>query len=119
MRARFSRKGLAATHGEFAGRLRLEDVFKSLRGGFSYRGKLYALPFDGESSMSMYRKHLLEQNGLKMPEQPKYEDVKKIADALTDKAKGDYGITMRGKPRWGENMVRWPGTITLTVLLRL
>ena len=54
--------------------------------------------------MSMYRKHLLEQKGLKMPEQPKYEDVKKIADALTDKAKGDYGITMRGKPGWGENM---------------
>ena len=54
--------------------------------------------------MLMYRKDLLEQKGLKMPEQPKYEDVKKIADALTDKAKGFYGITLRGKPGWGENL---------------
>ena len=82
----------------------VEDVFKSLRDGLSYQGKLYALPFYGESSMLMYRKDLLEQKGLKMPEQPKYEDLKKIADALTDKAKGDYGITLRGKPGWGENM---------------
>src|ERR1700746_1488565 len=82
----------------------LDEVFKSLRDGLSYQGKLYALPFYGESSMLMYRKDLLEQKGLKMPEQPKYEDIKKIADALTDKAKGVYGITLRGKPGWGENM---------------
>ena len=82
----------------------LEDVFKSLRDGLSYDGKLYALPFYGESSMLMYRKDLLEQKGLKMPEQPKYEDIKKLADALTEKGKGLYGITLRGKPGWGENM---------------
>ena len=82
----------------------LDDVFKSLRDGLSYQGKLYALPFYGESSMLMYRKDLLEEKGLKMPDQPKYEDIKKIADALTDKAKGVYGITLRGKPGWGENM---------------
>ena len=82
----------------------LDDVFKSLRDGLSYGGKLYALPFYGESSMLMYRKDLLDEKGLKMPDQPKYEDIKKIADALTDKAKGFYGITLRGKPGWGENM---------------
>jgi sorbitol/mannitol transport system substrate-binding protein len=81
-----------------------EDVFKSLRDGLSYQGKLYALPFYGESSMLMYRKDLFDEKGLKMPEQPKYEDIKKFADALTDKAKGFYGITLRGKPGWGENM---------------
>ena len=54
--------------------------------------------------MLMYRKDLLEEKGLKMPDQPKYEDIKKFADALTDKAKGSYGITLRGKPGWGENM---------------
>src|ERR1700751_6138072 len=81
-----------------------EDVFKSIRDGLSYNGKLYGLPFYGESSMLMYRKDLLDEKGLKMPEQPKYEDIKKIADAVTDKAKGIYGITLRGKPGWGENM---------------
>ena len=82
----------------------LDDVFKSLRDGLSYGGKLYALPFYGESSMLMYRKDLFDEKGLKMPDQPKYEDIKKFADALTDKSKGFYGITLRGKPGWGENM---------------
>jgi polyol transport system substrate-binding protein len=82
----------------------LDDVFKSLRDGLSYEGKLYALPFYGESSMLMYRKDLFEAKGLKMPDQPKYEDIVKFADALTDKAKGIYGITLRGQPGWGENM---------------
>jgi sorbitol/mannitol transport system substrate-binding protein len=82
----------------------IDDVFKSIRDGLSDQGKLYALPFYGESSMLMYRKDLLDEKGLKMPDQPTYDDIKKFADALTDKSKGIYGITLRGKPGWGENM---------------
>jgi sorbitol/mannitol transport system substrate-binding protein len=82
----------------------VDDVFKSIRDGLSYDGKLYALPFYGESSMLMYRKDLFDAKGLKMPDQPTYEDLKKFADALTDKSKGIYGITLRGQPGWGENM---------------
>src|SRR6516164_6271238 len=80
----------------------VEDVFKSIRDGLSYEGKLYALPFYGESSMLVYRKDLFDAKGLQMPEQPTYDDIKKFADALTDKTKGIYGITLRGKPGWGE-----------------
>ena len=82
----------------------IEDVFKSIRDGLSYDGKLYALPFTGESSMLMYRKDLFAAKGLTMPEQPTYDDIKKFADVLTDKAAGVYGITLRGKSGWGENM---------------
>ena len=82
----------------------LEDVFKGIRDGLSYNGKLYALPFYGESSMLMYRKDLFDAKGFTMPEQPTYDDIKKWADALTDKGAGVYGITLRGKPGWGENM---------------
>jgi sorbitol/mannitol transport system substrate-binding protein len=81
----------------------IDDVFKSLRDGLSYDGKLYALPFYGESSMLMYRKDLLEAKGQTMPDQPKYEDIEKIAAALADKSKGIYGIALRGLPGWGEN----------------
>ena len=91
----------------------IDDVFKSLRDGLSYDGKLYALPFNGESSMLMYRKDLMDEKGLKMPDQPTYDDIKKFADALTDKAKGIYGITLRGKPGWGENMA-YIGTLINT-----
>ena len=88
----------------------VEDVFKGIRDGLSYQGKLYALPFYGESSMLMYRKDLIEAKGLTMPEQPTYDDIEKFAEALTDKPAGMYGITLRGKPGWGENMAfvtRW------------
>ena len=82
----------------------LEDVFKSVRDGLSYDGKLYALPFYGESSMLMYRKDLFAAKNLTMPEQPTYDDIAKFAEQLTDKSKGIYGITLRGLPGWGENM---------------
>jgi sorbitol/mannitol transport system substrate-binding protein len=82
----------------------VEDVFKSLRDGLSQEGKLYALPFYGESSMLMYRKDLFDAKKLTMPEQPTYDDIMKFAEALTDKSAGVYGITLRGKPGWGENM---------------
>jgi sorbitol/mannitol transport system substrate-binding protein len=82
----------------------LEDVFKSLRDGLSYKDKLYALPFYGESSFLMYRKDLFEQKGLKMPDQPTYDDIAKLAEALNDKAGNLYGIALRGQPGWGENM---------------
>src|SRR5580693_8152336 len=100
----FAKRGWLRPMENFPADYDLEDLFKSPRDGLSYQGKLYALPFYGESSMLMYRKDLLDEKGLKMPEQPKYEDIKKIADALTDKTKGFYGITLRGKPGWGENM---------------
>ena len=67
-------------------------------------GKLYAAPFYGESSFVMYRKDLMEKAGLKMPEKPTWDFIKEAADKMTDKAAGVYGICLRGKPGWGENM---------------
>ena len=100
----FAKRGWLTEMADLPADYDIEDVFKSLRDGLSYEGKLYALPFNGESSMLMYRKDLFEEKGLKMPEQATYTDIKKFAEALTDKGKGIYGITLRGKPGWGENM---------------
>jgi hypothetical protein len=55
----------------------LDDVFKSLRDDLSFDGKLFALPFYGESSFLMYRKDLFEQKGLTMPDQPTFDDIAK------------------------------------------
>jgi sorbitol/mannitol transport system substrate-binding protein len=54
--------------------------------------------------MVMYRKDLMEKAGLTMPEKPTWEFIKQAADKMTDKASGVYGICLRGKPGWGENM---------------
>ncbi|HEX7932707.1 MAG TPA: sugar ABC transporter substrate-binding protein [Paraburkholderia sp.] len=82
----------------------LDDVVKTARDGLSSNGQLWALPFYVESSMTFYRKDLFAAKGLKMPDQPTYDQVKEFADKLTDKANGVYGICLRGKAGWGENM---------------
>jgi sorbitol/mannitol transport system substrate-binding protein len=82
----------------------LQDIIKPLRDILSYNGELYALPFYAESAMTYYRKDLFQEAGIKMPAQPTYEDIEKAAAALNDPAKNVYGICLRGKPGWGENM---------------
>ena len=82
----------------------VDDLLPAIRAGLSYDGKLYAAPFYGESSFVMYRKDLMEKAGLTMPEKPTWEFIKQAADKMTDKAAGVYGICLRGKPGWGENM---------------
>lgn len=81
-----------------------DDVFESLRNGLSVEGQMYAVPFYAESSFTLYRTDLFEQAGLKMPDKPTWDDIKGFAEKLTDKSKEQYGICMRGKPGWGENM---------------
>ena len=80
------------------------DVFASVRSALSNGGKLYALPFYAESSFTYYRKDLFAAAGLTMPENPTWEQVDSYAGKLTDKSKQQYGICLRGKPGWGENM---------------
>ncbi len=82
----------------------LDDVLEPIRKGLSYDGKLYALPFYAESSFTFYRKDLFDRAGLKMPEQPSYDDIARFAAALNDPRRGVYGICLRGKPGWGENI---------------
>jgi sorbitol/mannitol transport system substrate-binding protein len=82
----------------------LDDVVKTARDGLSANGQLWALPFYVESSMTFYRKDLFAEKGLKMPDEPTYDQIKEFADKLTDKSKGIYGICLRGKAGWGENM---------------
>ncbi len=82
----------------------LDDVLKPIRDGLSADGKIFALPFYGESSFTFYRKDLFQKAGLKMPERPTYDDIAKFAKATTNRAAGVSGICLRGKPGWGENM---------------
>ncbi len=81
-----------------------DDLIKTVREGISADGKLYALPFYGESAMTYYRRDLFEKAGLTMPEAPTYEEIRGFAEKLTDKSTQTYGLCLRGKPGWGENM---------------
>lgn len=82
----------------------IDDLLPAIRGGLTVDGNLYAAPFYGESSMVMYRTDLMEKAGLTMPEAPTWADIKAAAAAMTDKENEVYGICLRGKAGWGENM---------------
>ena len=82
----------------------LDDVFPSVREGLSVKGSLYALPFYAESSITYYRTDLFKAAGLTMPERPTWEEIAGFAEKLTQKDQEQYGICLRGKAGWGENM---------------
>jgi sorbitol/mannitol transport system substrate-binding protein len=82
----------------------IDDLLPAIRSGLSKDGKLYAAPFYGESSMVMYRKDLMEKAGLKMPDAPTWDFIAEAAKKMTDKSAEVYGICLRGKAGWGENM---------------
>ncbi|MFL6661533.1 MAG: ABC transporter substrate-binding protein [Rhizobacter sp.] len=82
----------------------IDDLLPPIRDGLSVGGKLYAAPFYGESSMTMYRADLVKAAGATMPDNPTWEQVRDIAAKVNNPGKGVYGICLRGKPGWGDNM---------------
>src|SRR3954471_2060992 len=77
----------------------LEPITKSLSGE---DGKLYGLPFYGESSFLMYRKDVLQKKGITMPERPTWQQVADIAAKVDGAEPGMKGVCLRGLPGWGE-----------------
>ncbi|MGY4532239.1 sorbitol/mannitol transport system substrate-binding protein [Pseudomonas sp. TE3786] len=82
----------------------LDDVFPSVREGLSAKGQLYALPFYAEASITYYRTDLFKAAGLEMPEHPTWEQIAGFAAKLNKPEQDQYGICLRGKAGWGENM---------------
>nr|WP_246109316.1 sugar ABC transporter substrate-binding protein [Reinekea thalattae] len=82
----------------------MNDLLPSVRDGLSYNGKLYAAPFYGESSMLMYRKDLMDKAGITLDERPTWRSIYYAAQSIHDPENNLYGICLRGKPGWGDNM---------------
>src|ERR671910_2526246 len=78
----------------------LDDIIPAVRSALSFDGKLYAAPFYGESSFLMYRKDVLNDEGVSMPAKPTWTEVAEIARRID---KPDMaGICLRGLPGWGD-----------------
>jgi sorbitol/mannitol transport system substrate-binding protein len=77
----------------------LKPMVQSLTG---QDGKLYAVPFYGESSFLMYRKDVFAAKGLSMPERPTWDQVAQFAAQVDGAEPGMRGICLRGLPGWGE-----------------
>ena len=75
-----------------------DDILPAMRNGLSVDGKMFAVPFYGESSMLMYRKDLADKVGITIPERPTWDQVSALAAKIHDPKNGVYGICLRGKP---------------------
>lgn len=82
----------------------VDDLLKPVRDGLSFEGKLYALPFYAESSMTFYNTELFKNAGLTMPTQPTYAQVLEFAQKIHAPDKQIYGACLRGLAGWGENI---------------
>ena len=102
---------LSSEYPEVAEGYSTDDLLPAIADGLRYEDELYAVPFYGESSMTMYNQRLLEEAGQTMPEAPTWQEVRDIACEVHDPENGVYGIALRGKPGWGDNMA----TITTVV----
>jgi sorbitol/mannitol transport system substrate-binding protein len=80
------------------------DLLPAIKQALSSDGKLYAVPFYGESSFLMYRKDLLAAAGVTMPANPTWDQVAAIADKLNNPSGGVAGICLRGLTGWGDNL---------------
>ncbi|WP_328222528.1 ABC transporter substrate-binding protein [Streptomyces sp. NBC_00310] len=77
----------------------LKPMVQSLTGS---DGKLYALPFYGESSMLMYNKDVMKAKGITVPERPTWQQIADIAAEVDGAEPGMKGICLRGLAGWGE-----------------
>lgn len=89
---------------EFDASYDTDDLLPAIKDGLSADGNLYAAPFYGESSMLMYRADLVEKAGMEMPSNPTWDHVSEVVAKIHDPEQGVYGICLRGKPGWGDNM---------------
>ncbi|HXR55305.1 MAG TPA: sugar ABC transporter substrate-binding protein [Casimicrobiaceae bacterium] len=83
-----------------------DDIFKAWRDANSYEGKAYAVPYDGEVTVQVYRKDLYDAKGLKAADT--LDEFLKNAAAINDPANRIYGMALRGFAGAGQNMYIYP-----------
>src|SRR4029078_1258498 len=83
-----------------------DDIFKAWRDANSYEGKPYAVPYDGEVTVQVYRKDLYDAKGLKAA--ATHHEFLKNAAAINDPGNRIYGMALRGFAGAGQNMYIYP-----------
>jgi sorbitol/mannitol transport system substrate-binding protein len=78
----------------------VDDLLEPVRTAISVDDKQYAVPFYGESSITMYNKEMFDAAGLEMPNNPTWQQIADFAKQLDTPEHA--GICLRGKPGWGD-----------------
>ena len=83
-----------------------DDIHKAWREANTVDGKPYAIPYDGEMTVQVYRKDLYDAKGLKPAET--LEQFVENAKALHDPSNRLWGAALRGFAGAGQNMYIYP-----------
>lgn len=85
------------------------DLVEAWRQSDAYDNKTWALPYQGEMTIQIYRKDLYDVKGLKPAET--LDDIIRNAKALHDPEKRLYGFCLRGMAGAGQNMYIYPSIL--------
>lgn len=83
-----------------------DDIIQSWRDAASVDGRLYGIPFDGESTIQIYRKDVFDAHGLEVAET--FDQFEANAAAIHDPANRLWGAALRGFAGAGQNMYIYP-----------
>ena len=82
----------------------INDVIPAALHASTVDGTLYGLPFVAETTLTFYRKDLLDKFNLSLPSVLTYADVKALAQQVHMPEKEVYGVGLRTRVGWGQNM---------------
>ena len=82
----------------------MKDIIPIAKQSNTFRGETYGLPFVGETTLTFYRKDLLQNAGISLPEQMTYKNLSAIATLVQNPQSQLYGVGLRSKVGWGQNM---------------
>ncbi|WP_300266615.1 sugar ABC transporter substrate-binding protein, partial [Microbacterium sp.] len=84
--------------------IEFDDLLPSMMDSMTGPGdEIYGLPFEGQSSFTMYRKSVFDELGLTMPDNPTWDEIADLA-AQIDENSAMKGICLRGLPGWGQQL---------------
>lgn len=82
----------------------LDDMLPSMMASMTGSdGATYGIPFEGQSSFTMYRQSVFDDLGLTMPDNPTWDEVAELAETIDEQTDMD-GICLRGLPGWGQQL---------------
>lgn len=82
------------------------DIIKTWRGVTSIDGRPYGMPYDGETTLQIYRTDVYEKLGLKPADT--LDEYTKNAATINDPANRLWGCALRGYKGAGQNMYIYP-----------
>jgi sorbitol/mannitol transport system substrate-binding protein len=89
---------------EDADLIEADDLLPSMMDSMTGPGdEVYGLPFEGQSSFTMYRKSVFDELGLVMPDNPTWDEIAGLAAQIDEKS-SMKGICLRGLPGWGQQL---------------